>query len=127
MQAASFMLGCYSQSCMLFSEAHQKFWTSKVALVAPGLASLPSTFQAFALSPLAGCHMKTQCRFPPMLDTEKHGWKKIEGTALVPVALPLNILIVPEEILKLIRCSCGSEQACKTKLCGCSKASIPCT
>ena len=52
-------------------------------------------------------------------------WKK--DPQLVPIALPSDIPLAPDDLLKLLICSCSSETPCKTQRCGCSSASIACS
>ena len=45
----------------------------------------------------------------------------------MPRSLPEDIPLAPENIRKLIRCSCETDTPCKTMRCRCASAKLPCT
>ena len=59
-------------------------------------------------------------------DPEMYGWHR-DGTSLTPIALPPNVRQAPDQLLKLITCTCNSSQSCKSKICGCNTADMACT
>lgn len=63
------------------------------------------------------------------VDVEVYRWSKSEITgSLTPNTIPDGILIAPEELLKLIKCSCSSiDNKCGNNRCSCHRTSIPCT
>ena len=65
---------------------------------------------------------------PPVLNPAHYGWSISTHTSkLEPVALPANVLPVPESVLKMIKCGCSSSQPCATARCSCSTAHISCS
>ena len=38
-----------------------------------------------------------------------------------------NNLTAPEEVLKMIRCKCGTDKPCSRKICSCLKARLSCS
>ena len=63
---------------------------------------------------------------PPVLNPAYYGWSISTHTSkLEPVALPANVL--PESVLKMIKCGCSSSQPCATARCSCSTAHISCS
>ena len=41
--------------------------------------------------------------------------------------LPPGIKCVPDYLMKLLKCGCQTDEACKSNRCGCSSKSMPCT
>ena len=133
--ATAFVLSCYGQSkCSTMTEARQRVWSNKVSRTiggAPKLESLPPTTEAFNEN-VARAHLQiaiwrhAKDADPPQMNPVMYGWRK-EGESLTPIALPPNVPQAPEELLRMIRCSCESEMACKTKRCGCNNGNMACT
>jgi len=134
-QATKFLLCCYGrEECKTMTEARQKVWSSRLTRSiggSPKLQTLPPTTEA-ANENIARAHFQVATwqhakhTDPPQLDPTKFGWQK-EGTSLSPVTVPNDTSLVPQELLKLLKCSCGSDSPCQTKRCGCSSANIACT
>ena len=136
-QATRFMLACYGQStCGSLTEARQKTWTEKVGkkkACAPAIASLPPTDESFKQNVMRA-HLQVATwlhalhMHPPPLKPTDYGWTKEEfSDALTPTTVESDIALVPQEILKLIRCSCKSQIPCNTARCSCKKSNMPCT
>ena len=134
-QATPFILSFYGLSkCKTMTEGKQRMWSLKVTKTiggAPKLESLPPTTEAFEMN-VARAHFQvatwrhTGDPDPPLLNPEMHGWCR-EGTSLTPIALPPNVSQAPDQLLKLIKCTCESAQTCKSKQCGCNTADMACT
>ena len=64
---------------------------------------------------------------PPPLDPLDYGWTKNEWTnSLMPIGVTEDVSISPDDILKLIKCSCDSTLPCKTKRCNCQSNNMAC-
>lgn len=116
------------------TEARQKIWSSKVSGItagAPKLCSLPPTNEAF-LQNVFRAHFQIAVwrnalePNPPCLDPCAYGWAQ-DGDSLIPTAVPEATALAPNDLLKLIKCGCSTEQPCNTMRCGCSKANLACT
>ena len=65
---------------------------------------------------------------PPSLNPTEHGYIREESSkSLLPKPIDEDVSLAPQEILKLIRCSCDSETPCKSGICGCVRGRLPCT
>ena len=135
--ATPFILACYGQTkCTSLTGARQKMWANKVGQSvagAPKLASLPPTNEAFNEN-VARAHLqvavwrKALQPDPPAIDPTAFGWSREEGSkTLILTTLPSDTPLAPDDLLKLVRCSCSSETPCKTQRCGCSSASLACS
>lgn len=136
-QATTFMCRCYSVSnSTTMTEARIKAWTAKtgkkLASTTPKLCSLPPTTEVFEQN-VKRAHLqcavwKRALEEPPSLDPTQYGWIKDEQTkSLQPLMIPPSRSPAPESILKLVRCSCASENPCKSNRCGCVAANLACT
>jgi len=131
------VLACYGQTaCHTLTEARQKVWTQKVGrskAAAPDLCSLPPTTEAFKQNVLRAHLQMAIWRHslnadPPDLDPTSYGWSKDEASAsLSPTTVQDGVTLAPEQLLKLIRCSCKSDNACKSSRCSCTGANLPCS
>ena len=64
----------------------------------------------------------------PAIDPTVFGRSLEEASqTLIPTTLPSDTPLAPDDSLKLVRCSCSSENPCKTQRCGCSSASLACS
>ena len=65
---------------------------------------------------------------PPTMDPLQHGFEVKPGSvSIVPTIVAAGVPLVPEDLLKLIRCSCSSlTRACKGA-CGCKLSGMVCT
>ena len=65
---------------------------------------------------------------PPNLDPLKFGWVKDDlDKSLCAVPLPQDVPLAPAEVLKMIQCTCSSEQPCSSLRCGCASGQLPCS
>ena len=115
-QSKCFMLSCYGHpECSSLTDARQKIWSRKVSRSigsAPKLQSLPPTNEAFAEN-VARAHLQVAIwkqaleLNPPNVDHLTHGWTRHDGsTSLTPTTVPDNVPLAPDDILKIIKCSC---------------------
>ena len=136
-QSTPFVLSCYGhpESASL-TDARQKIWSRKVSRslgAAPKLKTLPPTNEAFVEN-VARAHLQVAIwkqalqRNPPNMDPLTHGWTRRDGsTSLTPTTVADGVILAPYDILKMIKCSCGSTTPCKSKRCGCHNANMACT
>ena len=136
-QATAFIVSCYGRpECRSLSEARQKIWSRKFSCsigAAPKLQSLPPTNEAFAEN-VARAHLqvaiwKHAIQFDlPDIDPLTHGWTRSNSTiSLIPTTVPTHIHVAPDDILKMIKCSCDSVTPCKSNRCGCQSSNMTCT
>ena len=65
---------------------------------------------------------------PPDVDPCDYGWMKDQETKMLkPSYLPSSIQTAPDYVLKLVCCSCASENPCRSKSCGNNAAKLTCT
>ncbi len=65
---------------------------------------------------------------PPVLHPTDHGWYHPEGsTMLFPTIVPQGTPLAPADLLKLIKCSCFSDNPCSSKRCSCKANGLGCT
>ena len=136
-EATAFMSACYGRpKSHSMSVTRQQMWVSKVGKSTksvPKLASLSPTTEAFRENVKRAHHQACVWRHaidldPPDMPPTDFGWLREETTqSLTPVTVPKGIALAPEEILKLIKCQCDSEEPCGTLRCGCNKARLGCT
>ena len=131
------MLSCYGHpECSSLTGARQKIWSRKVSRsigAAPKLQSLPPTNEAFTEN-VARTHLQVAIWKqaleinPPNVDSLTHGWTRHDGsTSLTPTTVPDNVPLAPDDILKIIKCSCDSPTPCNSRRCGCQNANMACT
>lgn len=136
-QSTRFMLSCYGHpECSSLTDARQKIWSQKVSRsigAAPKLQSLPPTNEAFKEN-VSRAHLQVAIwknaidHNPPNMDPLMYGWTRCVGsTSLTPITVSDNVPIAPDDILKMIKCSCDSATPCKSKRCGCNNANMACT
>ena len=138
-ESTKFVGACYNvpnaNSLTDMTTARKKVWCKKVAKssCAPKLNSLPPTTQSFnenvKRAHLQACIWKNADKpDPPKIDPTKCGWEKNESDkTLEPIMVPKDTLMAPEDILKLLKCFCQSETACRSRRCKCYGAGLPCT
>ena len=97
------------------------------------LASLPPTNEAFQGN-VARAHLqvaiwrKALQSDPPSMNPVEFEWSQEEASeTLFPTTLPSDTPLAPEDLLKLIRCSCSSETSCRMHRCGCNSANLACS
>ena len=136
-QSTSFMLSCYGHpECSSLTDARQKIFSRKVSCsigAAPKLQSLPPTNEAFTEN-VARAHLQVAKwkqaleLNPPNVDPLTQGWTRHDGsTSLTPTTVPDNVPLAPDDILKMIKCSCDSATPCNSRKCGCQNANMVCT
>lgn len=136
-QASKFVAACYGhKDCSSMSEARKKSWATKVGkgtTAIPKLKSLPPTTEAF-LENVKRAHLQAAVwkhaldLDPPSLDPTEHGYVRDDSSkTMLPKSIHEDVSLAPQEILKLIRCSCESERPCKSGRCGCVSGKLPCT
>ena len=68
------------------------------------------------------------CSDPPDVDPVNFGYSRHEPSkSLLPVTVPADVPLAPDEIMKLIKCSCEGPSPCRTQRCSCSRLKLPCT
>ena len=108
------MLACTNRAaCQSLTEVRHKIWTTKVSpgtASAPKLQTLPPTTEAFNEN-VACAHLQVTIwktamdPMTPALNPTDLGWPKDDGTRSQPATLiPHDVTLVPQELLKLIRC-----------------------
>ena len=135
-QATKFCLGCYGQKeCATLSEARLNAWNKKVAqrrAAAPPLPNLPPTDEGFLQNLLRAqlqvlIWRKALDAHPPAVDITEYGWSRSAEGSISPVPLPEGVRVVPEELLKIIHCSCRATQPCRSEKCSCKKSALVCS
>lgn len=139
-EATMFCAACYGvrgPSVANMSEVRYQVWTSKMRkrniTSAPKLHTLPPTSESFAENVKrahlqAAVWLSADSGDPPVIDPTELGWTRDEPSrCLVPVSLPPNRPTAPDELLKMICCSCASDPLCSTLHCGCASNHLPCT
>ena len=135
-QATEFMAACYGvKECSSMTECRQRVWAQKTgkSSSAPKLCSLPPTTEAFHENVLrahlqvatwrASLHGK-----PPPMDPVQFGWEADHvNKCLTPQNMCQGTAYAPSHVLKLVRCGCDSEKACRGGNCGCMSRQLPCT
>ena len=118
------------------SEERNMSWAAKVgkgSTSTPHLKNIPPTTEAF-IENVKRAHIQASVWKPashsaPPLHPLNHGFISDTSTkSLLPRALPEDVPLAPENILKRIRCSCETDTPCKTMRCiRCASAKLPCT
>ena len=100
---------------------------------APKLESLAPTDESF-LQNLKRSHLQRavwRCSLnadPTTVDICLYGWGKDDKTTdLIPLAVAPDVCLVPQEIMKVFRCGCTSENSCESGNCSCNKSRLPCS
>ena len=111
-------------------------WSQKMAnkklTAAPQLRTLPPTTEAFSQhvqrAHLQAAIWRSTLEADPPIVQHIYGWTKEDtSNKLVPLPLPPDVTSAPDEVLKMIRCSCRSVQPCATTRCSCSAARLSCS
>ena len=135
-QATQCILACYGQTkCMTMTEARQKMWAKKVSrsvASAPKLSSLPPTMESFAQN--AACaHLQVAVwrnaleQNPPQMEPRDFGWTQVAGKEMYPTPISDGVALVPDALLKVVKCGCSGEIQCRTKRCGCRQSNLACS
>ena len=107
------------------NECHQRLWEQKIAksFDAPKLCSLPPTAEAF-MQNVKRAHFQVTYWYaamepePPPLNPQDFGWEADDiNKSLSHTTVTKFVCVVPDYVLKLMRCGCDSELACKTGKC----------
>ena len=136
-QATLFMGTCYGVTTPSASmtEIRQKQWAQKTgkSTTAPKLCTLPPTTEAFEQNVRRAHHQLAQWYSaldgePPNLNAVDFGWE-VDDTnkSLIPRNLADGVPYAPDNILKLVRCGCSSDQPCRGGNCGCMGRQLVCT
>ena len=139
-QATKFISACYSVKSKsndeTMSNLRCKIWLSKFgkgSATAPKLQTLPPSTEAFAEN-VKRAHLQTAVWksavlfHPPIVDPQEYGYVKIESSkTLLPTTVPDGIPLAPADVMKLIKCNCGSDSPCRTMRCSCNQSKLPCT
>ena len=135
-QATSFMAACYGiKTCSSMTHCRQLVWAQKTSKSssAPKLCSLPPTTEGFLENVLRAHLQVSQWRAAltgvvPVMNPVQYGWDPDHANkCLVPRNMSKGTSYAPAQILKLVRCGCGSERACHGGNCGCMGRQLPCT
>ncbi|KAG0725666.1 hypothetical protein GWK47_038169 [Chionoecetes opilio] len=136
-QATAFMGACYGITTPTSSmtKIRQKLWAQKTgkSTAAPKLCSLPPTTEAFEQNVRRSHHQVAHWYSalsgdPSTLAAVEHGWEADDtNKCLIPRNMEDGVSYAPEHILKLVRCGCTSERACRGGKCGCMERQLPCT
>ena len=63
----------------------------------------------------------------PTLDPKEYGWEADNNNkTLTAIFVMEGVCLAPEHVLKLIRCGCSSDSACKKGNGGCTSRQAPC-
>ncbi|KAG0729109.1 hypothetical protein GWK47_031017 [Chionoecetes opilio] len=135
-QAKEFMVAFYGvKKCSSMTECRQHVWAQKTGKTssAPKLCSLPPTTEAFHENVLRAHLQMATWRAalsgdPPAMDPVHFDWEIDHvNKCLIPRNMCQGTAYAPENVLKLVRCSCDSEKACRGGKCGCMSRQLPCT
>ena len=135
-QATSFISACHGQThCSTMSETRLKVWLSKPGKGSstPKLYTLPPTTEAFKENVKRAHHQalvwqSLEAQNPPELNSTEYGWvKDDQNKSLQPVTLPDEVELVPEMVLRLIKCGYHSTTPCSSRACSCNSANMKCT
>ena len=88
----------------------------------PILNNLPPTTENVKRAQIQACVWKHALHSAaPLIDPLNNGFIRDTSTkSLLSRSLPEDIPLAPENILKLIRCSCETDTPCKTMRCRCA-------
>ena len=117
------------------TEARVRSWKKRVAAknTAPLLESLPPTDAAlrenFKRGHLqAAIWLSSLLADPPEVDISLYGWDFDQNSScLQPAFGPPGLVLVPDELLKIMKCGCKSDEPCKGSRCSCCRVNLPCT
>jgi len=138
--ATRFIAACYKVSINqgdTMTDVRYSVWISKAgrkgARVQPKLKSLPPNSEAFAEN-VKCAHLQASIWMaeldpdPPTMEPCEYGWLKDEHfRTLQPLMFPPKTEIAPQDVLKMIQCSCAGDQPCSTMRCSCQSAPLGCS
>ena len=128
-QATSFISACYGQTnCSTMSETRLKVWLSKTGKGSSTtkLCTLPPTTEAFKEN-VKTAHNQAllwqslEAQNPPELDSTEYGWVNDDQNKSL---LHDEVELVPEMVLRLIKCGCHSTTPCSSSACSCNYANM---
>lgn len=136
-EATKFMSLCYGvkKDCQSMTECQKAVWCQRTGkgTSPPKIWTLPPTTESFepnvyhAHYTLAFWYSSISGQPPNLLATD-YGWEADHrNKMLIPCGIPRNVQFAPDTILKIIRCSCASEEACKSGRCSCMHNQLACT
>ena len=141
LEATQFVTRCYRcASSQSMSATRYEVWIGKTSkrkvTGAPKLKSLPPTSEAFEQN-VRRAHFQVSMensirKDPPELAPTNFGWEKDEASrSLLPVTISEDVALALystfEDVLKVIRCGCATDQPCATARCMCATAQMSCT
>ena len=132
-----FIAKCYAQTSVSSSTNRQfirmtKTQKSKVTGKTPALKSLPPNDEALELNIKRSHYAVVMLRHcvsgqPPQIDSCSFDWELEEdGVKLRPCMLPNDVKIAPDDVLKMVGCSCAVIQR-KNNQCSWFRAYMKCT
>ena len=135
-QAVAFLMACYgSKEDKHMSKARHEIWIKKMSskniTAAPLLKCLPPTDESF-VEHVKRAHLQcliwlsAEAKDPPSVNPCELGWRLEEGK-LLPRMVGENVKAVPEQLMKLIKCSCSSSLPCSSSRCSCYTAKLSCS
>ena len=135
-EGISLFLQCYGHANITkMTDARIRTWKKKVAAnnTAPLLESLPPTDATISENIKRG-HLQAAIWLsallvdPPDVDIRLYGWNfEPDSSSLCPLFGPPGMVLVPDEVLKIMKCGCQSAEPCKGGRCSCSKVNLSCT
>ena len=134
-ECCKFVAACYGvHNYTTMSDARFDLWNKKIlSKSSPKLKSLPPTLEVLSEN-IKRAHLQaaiwrsSDSVDPPMIDPCDYGWyKDEENKSLMPVMFPVGAKPAPDNVLKLICCTCSSVEPCQTARCSCNKAQMSCS
>ena len=135
-EGTSLFLRCYGQQKLTtMTEARKRNWKNRVAVknTAPNLQSLPPTDLTFWENLKRG-HLQSAVwrsslnESPPEVNFAHFGWEfESNSSCLQPSFGSPDLVLVPDNLLQIMRCGCKSDEPCKGKQCSCGKVKLPCS
>ena len=147
-EGTAFLLRCYGRGDQKsLTDARKRLWKTRIAnstSTAPTLESLPPTDKSYHEN-LKRSHLQAAIwryslnAHPPDVDIYRYGWENNSSSScLVAKYGPIDQVLVPDALLKILRCGCKTihekpdtirkpSEPCKTARCSCRKLKISCT
>ena len=136
-EGINFVLYCYGRSKVkTLNDARKKMAKHSIAKSkqdAPKLESLPPTEKSF-FQDLKWRHSQIavgRCSWnadPPTVDIYLYVWENDDKTNyFIPLPVAPNVCLVPEDIMKVFRCTCTLINSLKSGNCPCNKSCLSCS
>ena len=61
------------------------------------------------------------------MEPRDFGWTQVAGKEMYPTTISDGVALVPDALLKVVKCSCSGEIQCRTKRCGCRQSNLACS